>query len=221
LKTSRVSLFSVHDLAAVGGLLGALAFIRHWQPLLPAQVPTHWNAAGQVDAWTPKGHLFWAPLLMVGAVWLLLAFAGRKLRSGDARQQRGARALADFRGWVCCGLALMVGYVAPMAAVKGPRAVWVGLLLLACAIGVGFVPLLRANQKSPPIAGASLSDYRWGGLIYWNPRDSRLWVEKRLGLGWTLNFGRPLAWALLVLLLAPAVAALVVLAHAVSGAASP
>jgi uncharacterized membrane protein len=218
LKTSRVPLFSVHDLAAVAGLAVALAFIRHWQPALPAMVPTHWNAAGRVDGWTPKGHLFWAPVLMAGAVWLLLAFAGRRLRNGDARQQRGGRALGDLRGWVCCGIALMVGYVAPMAAVRGPRAVWVGLALLSACIAVGFVPLLRATRSAPPIPGASAADYRWGGLVYWNPRDPRLWVEKRLGLGWTLNFARPLAWVLLVALLAPAVIALMVVGLAVSRA---
>lgn len=204
--------FSAHDLAALVGLGAALAFIHRWQPWLPERVPTHWNAAGRVDDWTPRGHLFWAPLLMAGGVWVLLAFAGRKLGGGDARQQRGARALRDFRGWVCCGLALMVGYVAPMAAVRGTRAVWVGLGLLAGCLAVGFVPLLRATRAAPPIAGASAADYRWGGLLYWNPRDPRVWVEKRIGLGWTLNFARPLAWGMLALLLLPAVGALVAVA---------
>jgi len=41
----------------------------------------------------------------------------------------------------------------------------------------------RNNQK-----------YWAGGLFYINPNDKRLWVEKRFGYGWTLNFARPIAW---------------------------
>lgn len=34
-------------------------------------------------------------------------------------------------------------------------------------------------------------------LFYYNPAEPRLWVTKRSGLGWTLNFARPSAWAIL------------------------
>ena len=33
-----------------------------------------------------------------------------------------------------------------------------------------------------------------GGMIYYNPDDPALLVEKRFGVGWTLNFARPSAW---------------------------
>jgi uncharacterized membrane protein len=36
------------------------------------------------------------------------------------------------------------------------------------------------------------------GVIYANSKDARLVVPHRTGLGWTLNFGQPLAWLLLV-----------------------
>jgi hypothetical protein len=32
------------------------------------------------------------------------------------------------------------------------------------------------------------------GVIYVDPADRRLIVRQRTGLGWTLNFGRPMAW---------------------------
>ena len=35
------------------------------------------------------------------------------------------------------------------------------------------------------------------GIIYADPADHRLIVRQRSGLGWTLNFGRPLSWAIL------------------------
>lgn len=47
--------------------------------------------------------------------------------------------------------------------------------------------------------------YRLGGRIYINPQDPALWVDKRFGIGWTLNFGNRWSWLVLGLLLAPAV----------------
>jgi hypothetical protein len=35
------------------------------------------------------------------------------------------------------------------------------------------------------------------GIIYADRADHRLIVRQRSGLGWTLNFGRPLAWVIL------------------------
>jgi uncharacterized membrane protein len=43
--------------------------------------------------------------------------------------------------------------------------------------------------------------YWYGGIIYNNPDDPALFVEKRYGLGWTLNFGNPQARLILIGLL--------------------
>ena len=39
-------------------------------------------------------------------------------------------------------------------------------------------------------------------IFYYNPSDSALMVPKRSGFGYTLNFGRPVAWFLLAAMLA-------------------
>lgn len=31
-------------------------------------------------------------------------------------------------------------------------------------------------------------EYWKAGLIYYNPNDPDIWVKKRVGIGWTLNF---------------------------------
>ncbi len=33
------------------------------------------------------------------------------------------------------------------------------------------------------------------GIFYYNPADHRTLVTKRVGLGWTVNFARPVIWA--------------------------
>ena len=52
-------------------------------------------------------------------------------------------------------------------------------------------------------------DHAWkiGGLFYFNPRDPAIWVEKRVGLGYTLNVGTSRAWLLIGMMLAPMIAA--------------
>ena len=38
--------------------------------------------------------------------------------------------------------------------------------------------------------------YYW--FLYWNPDDKRIFVPKRYGFGWTINFANPLAVAVLI-----------------------
>ena len=59
------------------------------------------------------------------------------------------------------------------------------------------------------VHGDATPDRAWkvGGLWYFNPRDPAIWVEKRFGLGYTLNFGNWRAWLLIfVLMLVPMLA---------------
>jgi len=37
-------------------------------------------------------------------------------------------------------------------------------------------------------------NWKWG-IVYFNPNDSRVFVNKRVGIGWTLNFARPASFA--------------------------
>ena len=75
---------------------------------------------------------------------------------------------------------------------------------------LGFiVTLLRAGQggarlfASRPPVGDRTADDRWlGGFIYINRADPALLVEKRMGIGWTLNFGNPWSWLLIAMLVA-------------------
>ena len=51
-------------------LLPILAGLFLWNQL-PEKVPSHWNAAGQVDGWSSKGFaVFGMPLILLAAQWL-------------------------------------------------------------------------------------------------------------------------------------------------------
>jgi len=42
-------------------------------------------------------------------------------------------------------------------------------------------------------------------VFYFNRSEPRLWVPKRIGLGFTMNFARGTAWAIMAILLATVV----------------
>ena len=53
-------------------LLPILAGLLLWNQL-PEQMPTHWNAAGEVDGWSSKPFaVFCLPLIMLAAQWLCM-----------------------------------------------------------------------------------------------------------------------------------------------------
>ena len=47
------------------------------------------------------------------------------------------------------------------------------------------------------------------GLIYYNKDDPAVWVEKRVGVGWTLNFAQPTSCIMMILLIVVSIAAMV------------
>ncbi|MTH55562.1 DUF1648 domain-containing protein [Bacillus mangrovi] len=48
-------------------------------------------------------------------------------------------------------------------------------------------------------------DIHWKlGQIYYNPNDQALFLEKRFGIGWTVNFARPAAWLFVIGIIATA-----------------
>lgn len=89
----------------------------------------------------------------------------------------------------------------------------VGPLLLLVWIGLRVAPLYFGRAGTASAAGragqeAVLASHAGGpehwklGLVYWNPEDPALFVEKHIGIGYTLNFARREVWALLGLMLA-------------------
>ena len=104
--------------------------------------------------------------------------------------------------------------------------VWLFLLLM-CGLLIAAVLILfwhpqrsRAKTSTSTDRGRSEAVFRdderyWlGGVFYNNPDDPALFVPKRFGLGWTLNFGHPqarlvLIGVLLLVLLPPLVLAII------------
>ncbi len=103
---------------------------------------------------------------------------------------------------------------------------WPALLVL-CGVLIAIVLVLfwhpqRSQTKTSPSIDRGRTDavfrdderYWYGGVFYNNPDDPALFVPKRFGLGWTMNFGHPqsrlvLIGIALLVLLPPLVVAIV------------
>jgi uncharacterized membrane protein len=76
----------------------------------------------------------------------------------------------------------------------------------------------RVPTSAVPVGDRTPDRYWKLGIFYFNPDDSAVLIEKRFGLGYSLNFARPTAWIIvLLILMAPL---LQVLAHLMKGARS-
>ena len=96
--------------------------------------------------------------------------------------------------------------------------VWFALLpMVLFNLGAAFwmFRVGQGGQRAVPAAerqsvhGDATPDQGWkvGGLFYFNPHDPAVWVENRVGLGYTLNIGNSRAWLLIGMMLAPVIAA--------------
>src|SRR5215469_14987456 len=73
--------------------------------------------------------------------------------------------------------------------------VWI---ILASVLLLGVLAVLVSvfgRTQQPPEDG-------WKGIFYYKPDDPALFVPKRYGIGYTLNFGNSWSWVVLALILA-------------------
>lgn len=233
LRPPRPRLRRVMNVLSVGPFLliaGAAYYIwRHWAEL-PERYPIHWNAAGHPNGWATKTPMSVGATLFVAAVMaafliglnLLIRHTRRThVSGGPGRREERIRLVCEV---------LLVGMAYGMVLIFVPVTVWLPFRhttelpgsFLAVTLGstLGFIIVMvgaliwaaRQDGETEP-SGDRTDDRFWKwGLIYYNPGDPAILVEKRFGIGWTLNFGRPGAWILLLALLSPPLIIAIVLA---------
>ncbi|MFN8010289.1 MAG: DUF1648 domain-containing protein [Holophagaceae bacterium] len=198
IRPDSESSFSPWDVAALVAILALAALALALWPSLPDPLPTHWNAAGRVNGWTPRAGVPWILFGLPVLVWSLLAVVGRLTPSKDpALAAASRRILAPLRGLLVAGICVLQSAVLLVPRL-GPGvfrpllAGFVILLVLAVA--------LMARMAKRVLPEAHRATYKWG-LFYVNAEDPRLLVPKLLGAGWTFNYARPAAWWITALLL--------------------
>ena len=188
-------------------------------PSTPDLVPTHIDFAGNVNQWTPKGPALIAfPLLVevfmaacfIFSHWMTIR---SKKDIDPARPAISAYAYGAFARAECI-LLLVGGSV--LTAVLGivmilmmteilSMLVTIALIIVVTLVFVGATIALsvvygqsgsrlvkRLEESGDIIAD---NDEHWkAGIFYWNKDDASLFLPKRFGVGWTMNWARPAAW---------------------------
>jgi uncharacterized membrane protein len=179
----------------------------NWQQI-PDPYPIHWGLDGQPDLWierTPM-HVF-GVLGLLGGVAALLAFFGYGFLFW-ARRNTGPQHTAYSFPAVWIALFLGAEYFVaasatlPLGLDVRPLELIVLAILTASSLYLIVIGPVGGHAARRP--DGQTPDEAWKfGMFYFNPRDAALFVEKRFGLGWTINFGQSRAWLLIMLALAP------------------
>lgn len=172
--SSRMALWCTIVVIGVQIILALVAY-----PFLPAQVPTHWNAAGQINGYMPK----WPGVLFpAGASIVLTVFLWGIVARGPRLGQENHRVTASQINYVTFGLAV--------------------LLLIIEVISFAVALRLPVDSTSvflllPSVAYILLGNYMgklrrnfWMGIrTPWTLNSDRVWERThRLG-GWLFVLG--------------------------------
>lgn len=191
----------------------------------PAIIPQHYNLQGQVDRYAPKNiasffSLVWVQLFIeVLLLGLALLTARAKAIPGAANERFRRiwlRALFGIRTLAILMLGTLAAWITAnlSATTVSPNGVWfVTVPFLVIVLGGTLILSLRTGQGGARLGAPGETatdrsdDHYWKlGVIYINPNDPSIFVERRFGVGWTVNLGNLRAIVVLVAILLVAVA---------------
>jgi len=194
-----------------------------WYPHMPDQLAMHYNAEGVVDRSAAKSvaSAFGLVFLQAGITALIVGAVAISFRAkadvDPAAPEESARRHRVVLGAIARGL-LVLAACTNVALLLASWATWSGANLRPLAVLVpvlaGLAALLgsvvvSARQVRGPATGEATGvvhhddDAHWkGGVFYVNRDDPSLFVPKRFGIGWTVNFASPKALLFLLALAA-------------------
>jgi uncharacterized membrane protein len=184
---------------------------------IPDVLPMHYNAAGELERSSAKtvGSVF-----LPNAIQMLLTFIlscvheaiiRSELHTDSAGPDCSGGRNAPFRRFHAillhaATLVLLVMFTliqcAIILAIEPQKIVPYILLLPVVFVAVIVFISVKIGKGTRDTLDNGNDRFWKGGLFYVNPADPSLFVEKRVGIGWTINLGRPAGW---LILLAPLV----------------
>ncbi len=208
-------------------LIGGVVFLSLQKyPDLPEKIATHFNADG-----IPNGfmHKSWKALLSLPAMMFLfsLLFMGintalkrAKKVSGTAKgklsfsQENRFRYLWSIALYLSGILILAILSAAQFTIIQiipdrtyiVPISLGGSLLMILMILGLTVYTgqsgsRLKQSKKETDIVDRDDDAFWKGGIIYVNRKDPSVFVNKRFGIGFTVNFGHPLSWIIIAALI--------------------
>ena len=190
----------------------------NYYPFLPDRVPTHWGANGQINGYQNKAPIliFEMPLICLFLTvvmfisfksigWAKQELSGTNPEESKERNRIFRRTWSIFIiiGTIALNLLMTLGNLqimqvsnlnnkASMIFVLGFSIVFIASsVFLSVKVGQGGSKLkFDSIEKRSSICNRDDDKY-WllGNTIFYNPDDPAVFVEKRFGIGWTVNAG--------------------------------
>ncbi len=187
-------------------VLAAAWLQMHWDEI-PDRFPIHWDIAGRPNGWSTRTVPgVYGPLLIGVFILVVLKLSEWGILYGSPRVAGGSatvrwQSLRMLQRMGCLmGILFSSIALAPLRPDLFRPGLIVFVILFAVALMV--IPLIRAAGNPEGSVADNTPDSAWKfGLIYYNPDDPALMVEKRIGIGYTLNFAHRLAWVSMAALL--------------------
>ncbi len=166
----------------------------HWDEI-PARFAVHWNAADVADRWAEKtaqavyGPVGACVLMLLLVVMLSVAIFFGSRRAAMREMVLKMNLMVEF------AIGLTFGEVSLLPLVQLP--LW-AIVIPAVAIPLGVVAWAVRFFAREDVEAEVTPDacWRWGE-IYYNSQDPALFVQKRIGFGYTFNFANHLSWMIL------------------------
>jgi uncharacterized membrane protein len=203
--------------------LGVIIYTVLHYPSLPEQIPTHWGPNGQPDAFTTKN-----PASVISLPLILLVMQGMFLIINETTKRSGIKlsatstaasrirqlTLRKYISWFMFLTSILITMLFAFLQLSTihegmfgeSMMLLVPFLFLFVILGGTMVFAVRVGRagediSSEPVEGLADLDedqYWKGGLFYFNKNDPSIFVEKRFGVGMTLNFANPKGYLLVL-----------------------
>ncbi|MBU5440189.1 DUF1648 domain-containing protein [Tissierella sp. MSJ-40] len=227
-KKSRGIVSPIWFLVPIGIILFNIILVFVLYPTLPNKIPTHWNFQGNVSEYKDKSisTLLMMPLTQISmaiAIYFTYFIIGRSKQqiNPNSPEESLKRNILFRKAWsmyligMLTLLELLFTFInmVSLGVLRINMGIFnfiilgisgiiiIGTIVLAVKIGQGGERLKLREDKVIETIHDRDDDNLWklGNTIYYNPDDSSLFVEKRFGVGWTVNAGRPLGMFLMIL----------------------
>lgn len=213
-------------LIPIGIILINIFLSLYMYPSIPDKISTHWDLAGNVDGWMNKS--IWTALLMpftqlfMAAIMYLTYYFIKKSKkqiNPNNPELSIEKNIKFVRVWgiyllvstIALELIFTYGNMATLGIVSNMKMFTFITLLVTAIMVIGAIVIgvkvgqggdrLKLDGKEEVSSKYDIDDdkyWKLGNSIYYNKEDPSIIVEKRVGIGWTVNAGTTIGMIILI-----------------------
>lgn len=206
--------------------IGMIAYTTTQYANLPDLIPTHWGIDGTPDAFSPKTPFSAIALLLIllvmqGMILSINEFtkkSGIKINATNKKKSRVQQlSFRKYTSWFLFATVLLMTILLSFLQLTTIHTN-LGSPILRLGVPLGFLIIifiltalyafkigqsgsrLEVNIVDEEVEGVTNYDddeYWKAGIFYVNKNDPSIFVEKRFGVGWSLNYGNPYGYLIL------------------------